>query len=100
MKRCAGEGRLPCEVPGCAFDFLAVYGEIGTGYAQVHHRRPLSDRTRPSETRLSELVVVCANCHVMIHRGGECRPLETLLAGSGATHSVSNAHDRPRTAGS
>jgi hypothetical protein len=72
-------GSLPCEVPGCGFDFRAAYGEVGRDYAQVHHLKPLSDRTRPSLTKLSDLAVVCANCHVMIHVGGACRPLEGLI---------------------
>jgi 5-methylcytosine-specific restriction protein A len=77
--KAANDGRLPCEVPGCGFDFFEVYGEIGRDYAQVHHLSPLGDRTRPSQTKLSDLAVVCANCHVMIHRDGESRPLEGLL---------------------
>jgi 5-methylcytosine-specific restriction protein A len=74
----AHAGRLPCEV--CGFDFVEGYGEIGRGYAQVHHREPLGCRTRPSETRLTDLAVVCANCHAMIHRGGNARSLESLMA--------------------
>jgi hypothetical protein len=73
-------GRLICEVPNCGFEFSTKYGELGDGYAQVHHKRPLSDA--PDEgmnVRMSELAVVCANCHVMIHRGGECRPIEGLI---------------------
>jgi 5-methylcytosine-specific restriction protein A len=77
--RAANNGRLPCEVPGCGFDFFEVYGEIGRDYAQVHHLEPLGDRTRPSQTKLSDLAVVCANCHAMIHSGGGCRPIETLI---------------------
>lgn len=74
-----GNGRLKCEVPGCGFDFEAVYGELGRDYAQVHHLKPLGDRTAPSETKLSDLAIVCANCHAMIHRGGKCRPLGKLI---------------------
>jgi hypothetical protein len=74
-----GMGRLVCEVSNCGFDFLAVYGELGRGYAQVHHLKPLKDRTSPSKTSLKDLVVVCANCHAMIHRGGECRKLHALI---------------------
>ncbi len=72
-------GRLTCEVPRCGFDFEATYGELGRDYAQVHHLKPLGDRTTPSETRLSDLAVVCANCHAMVHRGGKCRSLENLI---------------------
>jgi 5-methylcytosine-specific restriction endonuclease McrA len=73
-------GRLRCEVPGCRFDFQNTYGTLGSGYAQVHHIRPLSDRGEDTRTSLHDLAVVCANCHVMIHRGGECRQLDGLIA--------------------
>lgn len=75
------EGRLACEVPSCGFDFVEVYGEIGKDYAQVHHRKPLGNRDAPELTKLSDLAIVCANCHAMIHRGGKCRPLEGLMPG-------------------
>jgi 5-methylcytosine-specific restriction enzyme A len=71
--KAANNGRLPCQV--CGFEFFEAYGEIGRDYAQVHHLNPLGDRTKPSLTSLVELAVVCANCHVMLHRGGEVRPL-------------------------
>jgi 5-methylcytosine-specific restriction enzyme A len=74
-----GNGKLKCEVPGCGFNFEAVYGELGRDYAQVHHLKPLGDRTKPSRTKLDDLAVVCANCHAMIHRGGKCRPLDKLI---------------------
>lgn len=75
-----GNRRLKCEVPGCGFDFEVVYGELGRDYAQVHHLRPLADRTTPTETKLADLAVVCANCHAMIHRGGKCRALADLIS--------------------
>jgi 5-methylcytosine-specific restriction enzyme A len=65
-------GKLICEVPNCGFDFKKRYGAIGDGYAQVHHLVPL--KNAPFDGRkifLKDLAVVCANCHVMIHRGGE-----------------------------
>ena len=72
----ANGGRLPCQV--CGFDFYESYGELGRDYAQVHHLKPLSDRTKPSLTLLSDLAVLCANCHTMVHVGGIVRPLEEL----------------------
>jgi predicted HNH restriction endonuclease len=74
-----GNGRLKCEVPRCGFDFEVVYGELGRDYAQVHHLKPLGDRTKPSQTKLDDLAIVCANCHAMIHRGGKCRSLDKLI---------------------
>ncbi len=74
------QGRLVCEVPRCGFDFGMRYGEIGMGYAQVHHLKPLSSVSHKGvRNKLADLVVVCANCHVMIHKGGECRPLKNLI---------------------
>lgn len=74
------KGCLVCEVPGCEFDFSRVYGALGAGYAQVHHLHPLGDSKKVRSTRLKDLAIVCANCHAMIHRNGECRPLERLVA--------------------
>lgn len=76
-------GRIVCEVPSCGFDFFRVYGPLGEGYAHVHHLVPLKDA--PPEGRavkLTDLAVVCANCHAMIHLGGECRKLEDLIPSS------------------
>jgi predicted HNH restriction endonuclease len=71
--------RLACETRGCGFDFEKTYGEPGKNYCQVHHLKPLSDRATPALTKLSDLAIVCANCHAMIHRGGKCRSLNTLI---------------------
>ena len=71
-------GALECEVSGCGFDFSRIYGSLGDDYAQVHHTRPLAGRAKPSETRVEDLRVVCANCHVMIHRGGKSRSLREI----------------------
>ncbi|MCF8606887.1 HNH endonuclease [Gordonia sp. HY442] len=58
-------GRLACEI--CSFDFEARYGKLGSGYAHVHHIIPLHV-TNEIENSLSDLIVLCANCHAMIHR--------------------------------
>lgn len=57
--------RLVCHT--CGFDFHAAYGTHGEGYIECHHVVPLhaSGETR---TRLKDLVLICANCHRMIHR--------------------------------
>lgn len=74
-------GRLVCEVPKCNFDFKARYGEIGEGYAQVHHLQPLSQSPKEGrKVNLKMLAIVCANCHAMIHINRGCRPLKGLIA--------------------
>lgn len=78
--RIENAGVLKCEVPGCRFDFKVRYGELGEGFAHVHHKKPLAEMPREGQkVSLKELAVVCANCHAMIHVGGECRPLEDLI---------------------
>lgn len=61
----ANSGSLACQA--CDFDFAKVFGEVGDGFCEVHHNRPLSGRG-PSITRLRELTILCSNCHRMIHR--------------------------------
>jgi hypothetical protein len=79
IRHALASGALRCEVPGCGFDFSERYGSVGRGYAQVHHLRPLSDNEAAVETTLADLAIVCANCHAMIHRGGQSRPLDGLI---------------------
>jgi len=79
-------GKLTCEVENCGFDFAQRYGALGEGYAQVHHLLPLSKSPKGGrEIKLTDLAIVCANCHVMIHAGGKCRPLAGLIASSTST---------------
>jgi hypothetical protein len=59
-------GHLSCEI--CGFNFKGAYGALGDGYCEVHHTKPLSARVRAGRTKLSELAVVCSNCHRIIHR--------------------------------
>ncbi len=66
-------GKLSCEV--CAFDFKEKYGELGTNFCEAHHVAPLSDTTQQVETRLSDLAILCSNCHRMIHR---TKPMESV----------------------
>ncbi|MGY4318987.1 HNH endonuclease [Bradyrhizobium sp. JR3.5] len=73
-------GRLICEVKGCGFDFFRRYGDIGRHYAHVHHREPLSKAPKSGKKfTLADLAIVCANCHAMVHVGGACRDLDTLI---------------------
>ena len=69
----AATGGLACEA--CGFDFEAVYGKLGHGFAECHHTVPLSARAAGGSTRLSDPAIVCANCHRMIHQS---RPVLTV----------------------
>lgn len=59
-------GRLACEA--CGFDFVEFYGDIGQGFAECHHKIPLSEISGEHSIKLSELSIVCSNCHSMIHK--------------------------------
>ena len=70
------EGRLFCEV--CAFDYERRYGDRGKGFIEAHHLRALADLPREgAPIRLEDLILLCANCHRMIHR---TRPWLTPIA--------------------
>jgi hypothetical protein len=58
--------KLVCEV--CRFDFHRVYGGLGRGFAHAHHTHFLSDGDGERQSTLDDLVIVCANCHAMLHR--------------------------------
>lgn len=69
-------GRLGCEV--CGFDFQETYGEPGEGFCEVHHRVPLSSVQGERITNLSDLAVVCSNCHRMLHRDARVSSIQGL----------------------
>ena len=59
-------GRLECEA--CGFDFVKVYGDLGEGFAECHHTVPVATLNPGTNTRLTDLCVLCSNCHRMMHR--------------------------------
>jgi 5-methylcytosine-specific restriction protein A len=66
-------GRLFCTA--CGFDFATAYGDIGRGVIDCHHLLALADLTTERATKLTEVALVCPNCHRIIHRK---RPWLTL----------------------
>lgn len=59
-------GKLACEA--CNFEYFEKYGEIGKGFTECHHINPVSELSPGGKTKLSELAILCANCHRIIHR--------------------------------
>jgi hypothetical protein len=64
-------GRIVCEA--CGFDFYTQYGEIGQGYIEIHHKKPIfqyegSDFSKLITAALRNLIPLCSNCHRMAHR--------------------------------
>ena len=69
---------LKCEV--CAFDFATAYAEMGKGFIEAHHVKPLADMSPGDKTKLEDLAAVCSNCHRMLHRTYPAMSVEKLRA--------------------
>jgi hypothetical protein len=53
----------------CGFNFGKRYGERGEGFIEVHHLKPIAARGKATGTSpKKDMIVVCSNCHRMIHR--------------------------------
>lgn len=80
-------GRLTCQA--CGFDFAETYG---IEYIEAHHLLPVSSLTDEHQTQLDDIVMLCANCHRMIHSQTPPLSLEALkdLLNS---HKKVNEHD-------
>jgi 5-methylcytosine-specific restriction enzyme A len=64
----------------CGFDFRSTYGSHGSGFIHVHHLEPVSGLGGKTEINpKSDMTVLCANCHSMVHRfKGKTLSLEQL----------------------
>ncbi|BCA39838.1 HNH endonuclease [Kluyvera ascorbata] len=71
-------GYLECEV--CGFNFKSVYGDIGNDFCEAHHIKPLAETTGSVTTTSDDLVLVCSNCHRMIHRISPVPTIEEFKA--------------------
>ena len=70
-----------CE--GCDFNFERTYGPVGKGYIEAHHLTPISELPVGERVTLdpkTDFVVLCANCHRMMHRKEGPRTLSELQA--------------------
>jgi predicted HNH restriction endonuclease len=52
----------------CGFNFRDHDGELGNGFINVHHNKPISETGPTRINPQTDLSVLCANCHAMIHR--------------------------------
>ena len=56
----------------CSFNFGDKYGSRGVGYIEAHHIVPFAQLVKELEPVTldpkTDFVVVCANCHRMLHR--------------------------------
>ncbi len=71
-------GDILCDA--CKFSYNKFYGEIGKGYIEIHHIKPVfkyedEELDKTIKTALANVVPVCSNCHRMIHRNWK-KPLQ------------------------
>lgn len=59
------DGQIFCEA--CGMNFFDVYGEYGKDFIEVHHIVPISESIENRKTQMQDLVLLCSNCHRMIH---------------------------------
>jgi 5-methylcytosine-specific restriction enzyme A len=55
----------------CDLDFSERYGEIGRGFIEAHHLRPIATLEEGVPVKYdvaADFAVLCSNCHRMIHR--------------------------------
>jgi predicted HNH restriction endonuclease len=57
----------------CQFSFQKFYGDIGKGYIEIHHIKPIfkyedEELDKTIDKALNNVVPLCSNCHRMIHR--------------------------------
>jgi 5-methylcytosine-specific restriction protein A len=74
----AATGRLTCDA--CKFDFHSRYGEHGAGFIECHHTQPVHTLKPGEKTKASDLRLLCANCHRMVHAKRPWLSFEQLLA--------------------
>ena len=58
-------GRLVCAA--CSFDFSKRYGEVGIDIIDVHHEKPVYTMKPGEKTKVTDLVLLCSNCHRVVH---------------------------------
>jgi 5-methylcytosine-specific restriction protein A len=69
-------GALACEA--CGFDSSERWGV--EGIIECHHLVPVSELPPGSGTKLSDVRLLCPNCHRLVHSGREWFTWEQLLA--------------------
>lgn len=69
---------LPLACEACGFDFEKVYGARGAEYIEVHHKKPIHTVKPGSVPKLSDLALLCSNCHRMAHRWGKLLSVEEI----------------------
>ncbi|WP_420546834.1 MrcB family domain-containing protein [Curvivirga sp.] len=71
-----------CVCAACGFDFKNTYGTLGEGVIEAHHKIPLSDLKEGEVMEydlLNDFVMLCSNCHKMIHKMDDPSDVQALI---------------------
>ncbi|WP_080572841.1 MrcB family domain-containing protein [Sphingobium yanoikuyae] len=74
--------RKGCQCEACGFSFSSKYSSIGDSFIEAHHKVPIAS-LRDNKVALdpdNDFVVLCANCHRMIHRMPDVSDVDALRA--------------------
>ena len=69
-------GRLVCQA--CACVPTEVYGPAGDSCIEAHHRIPIEQLQPDSVTVVSEMAMLCASCHRVVHSKRPCLAVEAV----------------------
>jgi 5-methylcytosine-specific restriction protein A len=64
----------------CGFNFEEIFGEVARGYIHVHHINPVAAKKGVVYVvdPINDLIPVCPNCHVMLHKAGSPKTVQAL----------------------
>lgn len=62
-------GKLFCEV--CSSWLQEKYGDMADSFIEVHHIKLISKMTPGEKTNVEDLMMICPNCHRLIHWKGD-----------------------------
>lgn len=76
IKKQESDGK--CEL--CKFDFSKFYKLTTKDCLEVHHKNPISEYKGLRITKLSDLIIICPNCHSLIHSKNPAISYEDMKA--------------------
>ena len=68
--------KLQCEL--CRFSPQQIYKNLGENILEIHHTVPLCKLPEMTKTKLSDLILLCPNCHRALHKGNAEKNLNIL----------------------
>lgn len=77
-KRMQEKKSLGCDA--CGFCFQKKYGAREAGFIEALHNLPVSQLGARQRTKISDIALVCSNCHRMLHRANPWLSVDALKA--------------------